>query len=166
MVNCFSVGDCLAGGQFITSAGGYRDEADEGTHPFDLQVREDGRVFQGTCGSGCTTGSTKLLVNATDGNGTQGDGRFLIDKNPAKVISTGSIVGGSGNQFPIAYFSGTNFPVSVFLSLTQQVNSQASNLAPGTVTVPIATTPAVSGFATSTAALPANTGVACVGGHL
>ena len=78
-VNCYSVGDCLAGGQFIVSSGGYRDESDEGTHPFDLQVSEDSRVFQGTCGSGCQTGATNLVVNPTANAGTQGDGRFLID---------------------------------------------------------------------------------------
>ena len=50
---------------FLTSSGGYRDEADEGAHPFDLQVTEDGRTFQGTCSGGCTTGSTSLFVIAT-----------------------------------------------------------------------------------------------------
>lgn len=161
-VNCFSVGDCLAGGQFILSSGGYRDEADEGTHPFDLQVSEDPRVFGGTCGSGCTAGATNLLVNATANAGTQGDGRFLIDKNPAKVISAGAIVGSGGGLFPAVNFSGTSFAPSVFLQVTQGANSQAGNLAPGTVTLPIATGGAGGGFATSTAALPATSGVACV----
>ncbi len=161
-VNCFSVGDCLAGGQFLLSAGGYRDEADEGTHPFDLQVSEDPRVFQGTCGSGCTAGSTQLTVNATASGGTQGDGRFLIDKNPAKVISTGAIVGSGGDLFPTVSFSGTSFAASVFLTVTQAASSQAGNLAPGTVTLPVATSGVQTGFATSTAALPATTGVACV----
>ncbi len=161
-VNCFSVGDCLAGGQFVLSSGGYRDEADEGTHPFDLQVSEDPRVFQGTCGSGCQTGATSLVVNPTANGGTQGDGRFLIDKNPARVISTGAIVGSGGGVFPSVNFSGTSFATSVFLEVTQAANSRAGNLAPGTVTLPIATSGAPSGFAASTAALPAASGVACV----
>lgn len=162
VVNCYGVGDCLAGGQFITSSGGYRDEADEGSHPFDLQVQEDTRVFQGTCGSGCTTGATALTVNATSAAGTQGDGRFLIDKNPSKVISSGAIVGGGGSIFAVVNFSGTNFPVSVFLTLAQAANSQGGNMAPGNVTLAIAGTAVQSGFSTSTAALPAQTGVACV----
>ena len=161
-VNCFSVGDCLAGGQFVLSSGGYRDEADEGTHPFDLQVSEDPRVFQGTCGSGCATGATNLVVNPTANGGTQGDGRFLMDKNPAKVISAGAIVGSGGGVFPSVNFSGTSFATSVFLQLTQGANSQAGNLAPGTVTLPIATSGVPTGFATSTAALAAASGVACV----
>ena len=45
LVSCFAVGDCLAGGQFITSSGGYRDRGDEGTHPFDLDVMEDTHVY-------------------------------------------------------------------------------------------------------------------------
>ncbi len=57
-INCYGVGDCLIGSQFLTASGGFRDEADEGTHPFDLQIREDSLVFQGTCSRGCTPGST------------------------------------------------------------------------------------------------------------
>ena len=160
VVNCFSVGDCLAGGQFITTSGGYRDQADEGTHPFDLQVSEDSHVFQGTCANGCTAGSTTVVVNASSGTGTQGDGRFLIDKSPAKVISSGMLTGSGPNQ--LASFSGTNFPVSVFLSTAQAATSQAGNLAPGKVTLAIATSGVQSGYATSTAGLPGSSGVACV----
>ncbi len=161
-VNCYSVGDCLAGGQFITSAGGYRDEADEGTHPFDLQVAEDNRVFQGICVSGCTAGSTTVAVGQIANEGTQGDGRFLIDKNPRKMLSTGSITSGGGDLFQTVSFAGTNFAPSVFLTTTQAATSQAGNLQPGTVTLSLATNGVQSGFGTSTAALPASSGVACV----
>jgi len=161
-VYCYAVGDCLAGGQFIYSSGGYRDAGDEGAHPFDLTISEDQRVFEGSCASGCTAGSTALTVTPTASGGTQGDGRFLMDVNPAKVISTGSLVSGSKTIYGIASFSGTSFPASVFLSTTQAATSQASNLAPGTVTLPIATSGVTSGFATSTSALPAASGVACV----
>ena len=118
-------------------------------------------MFQGTCGSGCTPGATNLVVNVTANGGTQGDGRFLIDKNPAKVISAGTIVSSGGDLFATVNFSGTSFPASVFLQVTQGANSQAGNLAPGTVTLPIATSGVQSGLATSTAGLPGN-GVACV----
>ena len=161
-VYCYAVGDCLAGGQFIYSSGGYRDAGDEGAHPFDLTISEDQRVFEGSCASGCSTGSTSLAVTPTASAGTQGDGRFLIDVNPTKVISAGSLVSGSKTIYGIASFSGTSFPVSVFLSTAQAATSQASNLAPGTVTLPIATSGVTSGFATSTSALPATSGVACV----
>jgi hypothetical protein len=114
-VYCYAVGDCLAGGQFIYSSGGYRDEGDEGAHPFDLTISEDTRVFEGSCASGCTTGSTSLTVTPTASAGTQGDGRFLMDVNPAKVISTGNLVSGSKTILGIANFSGTSYPASVFL---------------------------------------------------
>jgi len=161
-VYCYAVGDCLAGGQYIYSSGGYRDEGDEGAHPFDLNISEDQRVFEGTCASGCTIGSTNLGVTATASPGTQGDGRFLIDTNPAKVISTGTLVSGIKTLFGVAGFSGTTFPASVFLSTSQAATSQSNNLAPGTVTLSIATSGVPSGFDTNTAALPATTGVACV----
>ena len=161
-VYCYAVGDCLAGAQFIYSSGGYRDAGDEGTHPFDLSVSEDVRVFEGSCAGGCSTGATSLTVTPTANAGTQGDGRFLMDVNPAKVLSAGSLVSGSKTIFGVASFSGTSFATSVFLSTAQAATSQPSNLAPGTVTLPIMTSGAPSGFATSTAALPATTGVACV----
>src|SRR6266851_9562703 len=41
VTNCYGVGDCLVGSQFVLASGGFRDNADEGAHPFDLQVRED-----------------------------------------------------------------------------------------------------------------------------
>ncbi len=159
-VNCFAVGDCLAGSQYIFSSGGYRDPSDEGTHPYDLLVAEDSRVFDSTCASGCTTGSTMLVTSGS--GGTQGDGRYLIDMNPAKDISNGLLIGGGKTIFGTANFSGTSFPVSVFLTTAQSATSQPMNMAPGTVTLPIATSGVAAGYSTSTAALPATTGVACV----
>ena len=162
--NCFGVGDCLAGGEFITASGGFRDDADEGTHPFDRQFAEDTRVFTGSCSQGCATGSTTITITPTANGGTQGEGRYLIDTNPADAITTGTIIGPEalfGRQ-PGAIFSGTNFPVSVFLETAQVIPTQSNNINPGTVTVPIATSALPSGFASNTAALSANTGIACV----
>lgn len=165
-INCYGVGDCLMGSQILTASGGFRDEADEGAHPFDLQVREDPQVFQGTCSSGCSAGSQVVTVAATSGAGTQGEGRFLIDKAPAKVLTAGVLTGGAvgaiGAPGASATFRGTTFPISVFLATTQVIPAQSNNMAPGTVTVPIATSGAPAGFATSTAALPSASGVACV----
>ena len=162
-LNCYGVGDCLMGAQFLTTDGGFRDEADEGAHPFDIQIQEDSQVFQGTCSAGCSTGSTLVTVAELNGRGTQGDGRYLIDTNPAKVLSAGSLIGG-GVDIPsaTALFSGTSFPVSTFLSTTALIPSQAKNVAPGTVSVAIMTSGVPSGFATNTAALPGSSGVACV----
>jgi lysophospholipase L1-like esterase len=165
-INCYGVGDCLIGSQFITSSGGMRDEADEGAHPYDLQIQEDSNVLQGTCSAGCTAGSTVVKVAVTAGAGTEGEGRYLIDKNPAKEITTGVLTGGSGQvgggPGPSATFSGTNFPVSVFLATAATIPSQANNVAPGNVTVAIATSAVTAGFATSTAAVPSPSGVVCV----
>jgi trimeric autotransporter adhesin len=164
--HCYGVGDCLIGSQFLTSSGGVRDEADEGTHPFDIQVQEDTAVFQGTCSSGCSPGSTVVKVAVSSGPGTQGEGRYLIDKNPAKVITTGTLISGTGGvgsgPGPSATFSGTNFPVSVFVTTAETIPSQTNNVAPGLVTVPIATSGVTAGFATNTSAVPGSSGVACI----
>ena len=160
---CYGVGDCIIGGLFITSSLGLRDGADEGTHPFDTIFIEDPSVFDGTCAIGCTPGSTSVQVNATANPGTQGEGRFLIDTNPAKTITTGSLIGGAQQGIePSANFAGTSFPVSTLLQVAVTIPSQANNIAPGTVTVPITTSGAPAGFASNTAALAATTGVACV----
>ena len=160
---CYGVGDCLLGSRFLTTAGGFRDDADEGAHPFDLQVSEDAVVFQGTCASGCTTGATTLQIAPTSATGTQGEGRYLINTNPAKVITSGTLTGGqvAGRQ-PSATFAGSNFPLSTFLETAQAIPTQADSLSPGKVTVLIATASVPIGFAINTAALPTSTGVACV----
>jgi hypothetical protein len=165
--NCFGVGDCLAGSRFIYASGGFRDSADEGAHLFDLQAYEDSRVFVGACTSGCTTGSTTVMIAQDSGGGTQGDGRFLIDTNPAKTItsaSTGGVIVGGTNGGPhaVAQFSGTNLPLSVFLSTGQVIPSQVSNMAPGVVTITIATSGMPTGYAASTAAIGDSSGLACV----
>ncbi len=161
--NCYAVGDCLIGSQFMVSSGGFRDNADEGAHPFDLSFTEDTKVFTGTCSTGCVTGATTVNVAPTGGAGTQGEGRYLMDTNPAKVITTGVLTGGvSTGRQPSANFAGTSFAVSTFLETAQIVTSQANNIQPGTVTVPIVTSGVPAGFASNTAALPAATGVACL----
>lgn len=160
---CYGVGDCLLGSQVIRASGGTRDSADEGTHPFDLQVEEDTTVFMGTCSTGCSTGSTNLMVAVTSDGGTQGDGRFLINKNPAKILTNGTLIGGMlAAPFAKAEFSGSGFSPSVFLSAASAALSQSTNIAPGTITVSIATSGVTAGFATNTAALPSLSGVACV----
>ena len=167
-INCYGVGDCLIGSQFITASGGFRDEADEGAHPMDIQIHEDSVVFRGSCKTGCTTGSTTVGVAASAGAGTQGEGRFLIDTTPAKTISAGVLTGGavapavSTSIGPTANFSGVTLPVSVFLATAQVAPASAHSMAPGTITLPIMTSGLPSPFATSTAALPATSGVACV----
>ncbi len=165
-VNCYGVGDCLIGSQIMTSAGGFRDEADEGAHPFDLQFREDTKVFLGTCTAGCSTGSAAVQVAATTGAGTQGEGRFLIDKAPGKVLSAGVLTGGAagatGSVGATANFSGTSFPVSVFLQTVGVISAQPTDMAPGTVTVAIASSGVPAGFGTSTSVLPSPSGVVCV----
>ncbi len=161
--DCYAVGDCLLGARFMRSSGGFRDDADEGTHPYDFNLSEDTRVFEGTCVTGCTSGATVLQIAATANAGTQGEGRYLLDLNPAKTITTGTLIGGSpsGRQ-PSATFIGTNFAVSTRFQTAQTIPTQVNNIAPGTVTFAIVTSGAPTGFSTNTAALTANTGVACV----
>lgn len=164
---CYAVGDCLAGSQLIYNSGGMRDDGDEGSHPYDIQISEDTDVFEGTCATGCTTGSTRLTTSALASSGTQGDGRYLINKAVAKTLSSGQIIGqGSHPQHPSALFSGTAFPVSTFFTTAAAANSQSGDIAPGTVTLPIVTAGVSVGYSTNTASAPAASGIACVANSL
>lgn len=162
--NCYGVGDCLIGSRFITSSGGFRDNADEGTHGYDFVISEDARVFQGTCSIGCTPGSTNLKITATRDAGTQGEGRFLLNMNSAKILTGGSLTGGnrSGSPFPTAVFTGTSFAVSTFFMLNDAIVPQATNMAPGTVTATIKTSGVPDGYQSDTTAAPSTNGIACV----
>ena len=163
-LDCFGVGDCIANSFYMRASGGFRDAADEGSHPADLQFTEDQRVFTGICTTGCTTGSQTLQVTATANPGTQGSGRFLIDKAPSKTISTGQLIGGLQGNYPAATakFSGTIFAPSTFFATAAAIPPQSNNMAPGTVTVAIATSGVPTGFSTNTASSPAGSGTACI----
>ncbi|MFC6646186.1 hypothetical protein ACFQBQ_11450 [Granulicella cerasi] len=160
--NCYAVGDCIVESFSLNASGGARDASDEGSHMFDWLTYEDTHLFRATCASGCTPGSTSLTTTVVADGGTQGEGRYLIDTNPAKVISVGQLISGTVTTHGLADFSGSSFPVSVFLATAAAANPQATNVAPGTVTLPIATSGVASYFATNTAALPSTNGVACV----
>ena len=161
--NCYAVGDCLIGSQYLYSSGGYRDNSDEGTHPMDLQIAEHSSVFRGVCAAGCSAGSTQVQVNATNDAGTQGEGRFLIDKAPGNVISTGTLLQSvAGGPHAGVQFSGTAFPVSTFFTLAVNALPQAGNMAPGTISAGIVTSGVAAGYSTNTASAPAGSGVACV----
>ena len=161
---CYGVGDCLFGSQYMISSGGFRDNADEGAHPFDLALAEDTAVFTGVCATGCTAGSQLVTVTVRSGPQTQGDGRFLVDRQPADTLSGSTLVGGNGSAFPAAtaLFTGTAFPVSTMFTTAAAALPQSNNVAPGTVNLPLQTSGVIAGFSTNTAVAPAATGVACV----
>ena len=163
-MDCFGVGDCIANSFYMRASGGFRDSADEGSHPADLQFTEDQRVYTGVCATGCTTGSQVVQVTATANAGTQGSGRFLIDKAPSKTISTGQLIGGLQGNFPAAtaQFSGTAFAPSTFFSTAAAIPPQSNVMAPGTVTVAIQTSGVPTGFSTNTASSPSGSGTACI----
>ena len=82
-----------------------------------------------------------MTISAQGGGGTQGDGRFLIDKKSTGIISQGVLTGGNiTGVHPQATFSGSAFAVSTFFSTAAVIPVQSNNVAPGTVTVAIATT--------------------------
>jgi hypothetical protein len=161
--HCYGVGDCLMGSQYLYNSGGVRDDGDEGSHPYDIQISEHPNIFTGTCATGCTTGSKQLTTSITSGGGTQGDGRYLIDMAASKIITTGQIIGQSSHpQHAAVQFSGTSFPTSTFFTTAAAALSQSGDIAPGTVTLPIVTSGVSQGYSSNTASAPASSGIACI----
>ncbi len=167
LMTCVGVGDCLISGYTMLNSGGWRDGSDEGAHPGGMKIMEDWNVPTGVCASGCSAGSTQVSIGSL--SYTPGEGRYLIDKNAAGVVSSSTTGCGisSGLQqnypFSVTNFSGSNcFPVSTILLASAPVAPQANTMSPGTVTVAIATSGLPAGYAASTSGITSTTGVACV----
>ncbi len=167
LMTCVGVGDCLIAGYTMLNSGGWRDGSDEGAHPGGMKIMEDWNVPTGVCASGCSAGSTQVSIGSL--SYTPGEGRYLIDKNAAGVVSSSTTGCGisSGLQqnypFSVTNFSGSNcFPVSTILLASAPVAPQANTMSPGTVTVAIATSGLPAGYAASTSGITSTTGVACV----
>ncbi len=143
-----SVGDSLGLANYVTCFGGYNAQADEGCEAQDNQVFQGSVEFQGTLAGTPTTGASSLTINATQGQNTQGSGRFLIRTN-AGTISAGSIsaITTSTSALTTITGTGTNWPVSTAIA-TLGTNVSA----PGAVTVTPAsfTTGSLANITTST----------------
>ena len=79
--NCYALGDCIGFPAGVTSWGGMGTAGDEDTHMTRWEVSQASSVFTATLaswtvgGDGSVTATTSRQVN----NGTQGEGRLLID---------------------------------------------------------------------------------------
>ncbi|MHB8304146.1 MAG: hypothetical protein ACYDC6_15225 [Acidobacteriaceae bacterium] len=93
VVNCHGTGDCLAMSTYVTCDGGVNTSNDEGCHGGDWNVSEDSVVYVGTMNAATAVGATSFSTNATNGGGTEGQDRLLLDTASTAVISGNSITG-------------------------------------------------------------------------
>jgi len=82
----YGVGDTIADYFYVNGEGGWTAPSDEGTKGFGLDVQEDNYRYQGTCTSGCTSGSTLIHTNVI--TPAQGTGRYLIDTTQGATSTT------------------------------------------------------------------------------
>jgi hypothetical protein len=155
------IGDTLAETLRSQSNGGYRNAYDEGTHLFDTYAVQDNYIYQGTCLTGCTTGSQALTLTATFGANTQGDGRILYDTAAGDTTSftvqtiTDSgggnlmVAGNNSSQFTKITPVSQTFTASQITTLTAAVSASSFNPAT-TYTFPVANS---AGFSTGLACL-------------
>lgn len=119
IVNQHGVGDAFLHYEQMNCDGGMNTSDDEGCTALDQFVSEDATVFTGTIGSGGTTGSTTIFVNASIGGGTQGADRLLVDTSQVAFSNTKwTSNANSSNGFPVIAADTTQtFPVSTMVSL-------------------------------------------------
>jgi hypothetical protein len=144
ITNQYSVGDSFPVYAINNFYGGQGTQGEEGALGVENYVLQGTVAYQGTCASGCSTGSTSLTLSPTAGSGTQGAGRDLLDTAAGKIITAGTISAISAPGGVPATFtgSGTSWPVSTVNTTSTQAVS-----APGVQTVSLAST---SGITTST----------------
>ena len=152
----FAIGDSLGIANYVYCWGGFNAQADEGCEAQDNQVYMGSVAYEGTVTGTPTTGATSLTMNSTQGEHTQGAGRFLI-RMSAGTISAGTIsaVSSSGSALTAISGTGTPWPVSTMIG---QLGTNVS--APGSVTVTPAslTTGSLSQISTSTLVCVADPG--------
>ena len=129
--NSYSIGDTL--GLAITNYcyGGYSAGGDEGCESMNRQTYQGNVAYGGTLSGSPTTGASSVTVSPSQGSGTQGAGRFLIDLAAANTISAGTIsaVSTATNTPVTVTGSGTSWPVSTVSA------TLGSTITPGTNTV-------------------------------
>jgi hypothetical protein len=150
--NSMSIGDSLGLANYIYCWGGFNAQADEGCEAQDNQVFQGSVEYAGTLSGTPGTGASSVSVSPTQGQHTQGAGRFLIKMN-AGTISAGAIsaITTSASSATVLTGSGTNWPVSKLIA-TLGTNVTA----PGSVTV----TP--SGFALGALSAITTSSLVCV----
>jgi hypothetical protein len=110
-----SIGNTMGLSNIVTCYGGYSAQGDLGCHAMDNSILEGPAEYSGTLTGSPTTGSTSLSVSVTQGQNTQGAGRFLVKTN-AGTINTGTITSVYNNGGPTAVIgAGTAWPVSTMI---------------------------------------------------
>jgi hypothetical protein len=141
-----SLGDSTPINNQVTCFGGYNSEADLGCHALDNTVMQGNVEYSGTLTGSPTTAATSLSISPTQGQYTQGAGRFLVKTN-AGTISAGSISQLNKNPGSSGITgTGTSWPVS---SAIAQLGTNVSHPGSATVTPSSFTTGSMAGIQTT-----------------
>jgi hypothetical protein len=141
--NKLGSGDALA--TFFSSfcfgpSSGNSDEGCEGT---DYNVAAGYVDMEGTVTGSPATGATSVTVTPTQGSGTQGVGRFVLDLTQG--TNAGTITSFSGSGLVTVTGSGTSFGTSAaHTTTTAAITVTGSNLTPGSVNVPVSSSTGIS----------------------
>jgi hypothetical protein len=161
---CLGLGDCLGSPIDIFFSSGLSAPSDEGIHGGDKTISEDTRVFQGTCTSGCGSGSTLLTTTPTSGQGNQGEGRMAIDINQASGGNLGSVTLGVGSgQITGQIYSSGNTPIQFVAPAGTFTPSTGIATIPAAIVAPTGQgTPGSQTAAITTTSGSLTPGIACI----
>lgn len=146
-IHQYGIGDAEGLGTQVTAFGGAQSQSDEGTEWGDLSLLEGYVEYAGPVVGTPSAGATSVTVAPTQGSGTQGAGRYLIDTTTG-TISAGTIsaISSPGGAPTIYTGSGTSWPVSTAIGTLGTTVS-----VPGSSTVtPTFSTGTISAITTST----------------
>ncbi len=126
-----AIGNTMGLNNTVTCYGGFNAQGDLGCHAMDNIVAMGTVEYSGTLAGAPTTGGSSVTVSASQGEGTQGAGRYLVKTN-AGTISLGTISAVTTNYGVPAVVtgSGTPWPVSTVIG---QLGTNVT--APGVATV-------------------------------
>lgn len=161
---CLGLGDCMGSPVEIHYAVGLSSPSDEGIHRGDMFINEDTRVYQGSCTSGCSAGSTLLSTNPTAGQGDQGEGRMAIDITQASGGNLGTVNAGVGTGQVLGQINGANNTPAQFVAPagTFNVSTAAGTTAAAIVAGTGQGEPGVQTVAVTASSGAFTTGIACV----
>lgn len=153
LTNCYGNGDCVGLNGGASDFGGSDAGSDEGMHPISVSASQGWIEYSGTISGSPGTGATSIAIAPTQGGGTQGQGRFLIDVT--KATNTGTISSISGTGFVTVTGSATSWPTASTTTTTSAaITVTGSNLTPGSVNILVASS---AGFSNGNAICVADT---------
>lgn len=143
-VNGYSQGDALALAIGSHCFGGTNAGSDESCEAIDADISQGYITYLGTISGNPAPGALSATVAPTQGQKTQGIGRWLLDLTQA--VTTGSVTSVTGTGLVAVVFSGTSLGTSTATTTSAAITVPGGATTPGSVNIQVGSS---AGFSTS-----------------